>query len=127
MIKLIIAGSRSVHPTPTEIDAAFDDLLFVAEDVGLVISGKAPGADRAGELWARHKGIPIAEYPIIGADTVPFGRKLAPKMRNRRMAEIGDMAIVFWDGISGGSADMVTRMVARDKPVRVVPMKARKQ
>lgn len=126
MIKLIIAGSRSLHPTPEEIDAVFDDLLFIAADVSLVISGKAPGADRAGEEWAKARGKPIEGYPIIGADTVPFGRKLAPKMRNRRMAEVGDMAIVFWDGISGGSADMVTRMVARDKPVRVVPMKARK-
>lgn len=125
-MKLIIAGSRSVYPTPSEIDAAFDGLIFVAEDVTMVVSGKAEGADTAGEAWAELRRIPVAPFPITTEDAKKFGYKLAPKMRNKRMAEFGDMAIVFWDGISGGSADMVTRMVARDKPVRVVPTKRRK-
>jgi DNA-binding CsgD family transcriptional regulator len=45
-------------------------------------------------------------------------------MRNRRMAERAAAAVVLWDGRSGGSSDMVARMVARDKPVEVVPWKA---
>ena len=127
-MKLIIAGSRTVDPTPSEIDAAFDPdgLLFHAGDVTEVVSGCADGGDKAGENWARIHGIPIKKFMINDEDRKAVGPKLAPKMRNRRMAEYGDMAIVFWDGLSGGSADMVTRMVARDKPVRVIPTKKRK-
>jgi hypothetical protein len=127
-MKLIIAGSRTVDPSPSEIDAAFDPsgLLFNIGDVTEVVSGRAMGADAAGENWARLRGIPIKEFPITNADRIEFGPKIAPKMRNRRMAEYGEMALVFWDGISGGSADMATRMLARDKPVRVIPTKKRK-
>jgi hypothetical protein len=120
-MRLIIAGSRTVHPTPAQIDAVFDDLLFVKDDVTEVVSGKCPrGADLAGEAWAKLNGIPIAPFP---ADWDKHG-KAAGKLRNREMAIVADMAIVFWDGMSSGSCDMVTRMVVRDKPVRVVPMKA---
>jgi hypothetical protein len=125
--KLVIAGSRSVSPTPEEIDQAFrridpSGLLFSPGDVTEVISGCATGADRAGEAWASVRGIAVHREPVTDEDYKRFGKFVAPRMRNRRMAERGDMAIIFWDGLSGGSADMCTRMVARDKPVRVIPM-----
>ncbi len=59
--------------------------------------------------------------PIITDDIDRWGKYVGPRMRNRRLAERGDAALIFWDGVSGGSADMCTRMVARDKPVRVIP------
>lgn len=120
MSKLIIAGSRTVHPTPAQIDAEMDDFLFVKEDIREVVSGTAGGADNSGELWATVNGITIRRFP---ADWDKHGR-VAGKLRNREMAEYADAALVFWDGMSSGSCDMVTRMVARGKPVRVVPMKA---
>jgi hypothetical protein len=124
-MRLIIAGSRTVHPTIADIDAAFDPsgLLFARVDVEEIISGCAPGADKAGERWAEHYKIPIKRMP---ANWDRDGRT-AGKLRNRDMAIYGDMAIVFWDGMSSGSTDMVARMVARDKPVRVIPMKAGKR
>jgi hypothetical protein len=127
--RLIIAGSRTVDPSFEEIDAAFDDILFVKADVTEVVSGCAPGGDLAGERWATFNGIKIASFMINDADRVAVGgsMKLAPKMRNRRMAEYGDLAIVFWDGLSGGSCDMTTRMVVRGKPARVIPTKKRKR
>lgn len=120
-MRLIIAGSRTVAPAPAAIDAAFDDFLFVLGDVSEVISGGARGADAAGEAWAAARGIAVRRDPVSEMDYERFGKYLAPKMRNRRMAERADAALVFWDGTSGGSADMVTRMVARGKPVRVIP------
>lgn len=86
-----------------------------------VICGCAPGADLAGERWAKAVGVPVHHEPITKEDVQRWGKYLAPKMRNRRMAERGDLAIVFWDGKSSGSPDLVARMVGRGKVVSVVP------
>ena len=127
MFSVIIAGSRTVSPEIEEIDEAigklrderFRDLAVWSE----VVCGCAPGADRAGERWAEARKINLHHEPITRQLIERHGKYLAPKMRNRAMAERGDYAIVFWDGTSGGSADMVCRMVARGKPVEVVPWK----
>lgn len=120
-MRLIIAGSRTVYPSIEQIDAEFDDFLFVLQDVAEVVSGTASGADDAGESWAATKSIPVRRFP---ANWDKYG-KAAGKFRNREMADYADMALVFWDGMSSGAADMATRMLARDKPVRVVPCKRR--
>lgn len=120
-MRLIIAGSRGVFPEAADIEAAMDDLLFVLADIREVVSGTAAGADLAGEKWARGRGIPIKRFPASWNQR----GKIAGKMRNREMAEYADAALIFWDGLSSGSADMCTRMVARNKPVRVIPMRRR--
>lgn len=122
MISLIIAGSRTVRPTLADIDAAFDDLLFVRADVTEVVCGGAKGADTAGREWAIRNKIPVHMEPITPED-MTHGAYLGPRMRNRRMAVRGTHLLAWWDGISGGTSDMVCRMVARDKPVRVIPMR----
>lgn len=124
-MKLIIAGSRGLSPTIEDIDRAFHEFLRVVArdpsriwrlaDVKEVVSGTAAGADLAGEAWAEANGIPVKRFPAAWARQ----GKAAGKLRNRVMAEYADAAIVFWDGMSPGSCDMVTRMVARQKPVYV--------
>ncbi len=129
-MKLIIAGSRTVSPTMPEIAVAMHDTPWptvVLDGVDCpwfhaiteIVSGTASGADLAGETWAQHSGLPVQRFP---ADWATHG-KAGGKLRNRRMAEYADAALVFWDGMSSGSCDMVTRMVARGKLVRVVPMR----
>lgn len=88
-----------------------------------VICGESPGggADAAGKRWAIARGIELISEPITDEDVRRWGRYVGPKMRNRRMAEIGDLALVFWDGKSNGSTDLVTRMVLRGKLVEVIP------
>ena len=115
-MKLVIAGSRTVSPTPFDITRALAEWLDIKpEHVTEVISGTAPGGDRAGEAWAAHYNIPIRRMP---ANWDEFG-KIAGKMRNGEMSFVADAALVLWDGISNGSADMVARMVARGKRVAV--------
>jgi len=135
-MRLIIAGSRTVSPTIEDIDREARelllDLLAVDSDKPVeftahfteVICGDASGADSAGAHWARHHGIPLHHEPITREDMAVHGKYLGPKMRNRRMAERGTHLLAFWDGKSGGTADMVCRMVAREKMARVVPFKA---
>lgn len=115
-MKLLIAGSRSVYPTPEDIDGVFDSLLFIKEDVKEVVSGGARGADDAGEAWAAINGIPVTQFP---ANWERDG-KVAGHKRNKAMAKYADMAVVFWNEKSSGSANMVTWMVALGKPVRVI-------
>lgn len=129
---VIIAGSRTVSPSVEEIDEVLARMfenshaMREPEKWTEVVCGCARGADRAGQRWAEAKGIDLHHEPITADLIKQYGKYLAPKMRNRRMAERGDAAIVFWDGTSSGSADMVCRMVARGKPVEVVPTKKAK-
>lgn len=137
-IRLVIAGSRTVDPALEDIDRAVEDLVIDVYDarpgdfaehgrtsyVLEVISGDARGADTAGERWAKARGIPVHREPITREDIERHGKYVGPRMRNRRMAERGTHLIAFWDGVSAGTADMVTRMVARGKPACVVPYKA---
>lgn len=126
MRSVIIAGSRSITLTVDEIDAGIRTvpaygLLWVPDEWIEIVCGCAAGVDMSGLAWATAKGKGSHLDPVTDDDYDTYGRYLAPKMRNRRMATRADGAIIFWDGRSGGTADMCIRMVARDKPVAVIP------
>lgn len=120
-MKLIIAGSRDFSPTPEEIDAVFDDFLFVKGDVTEVVSGCARGGDWSGERWAERNEVPVQRFP---ADWNRHG-KIAGFVRNEQMAQYADAAFVFWRNQSAGSANMVTQMALLEKPVRVIRWRPR--
>lgn len=139
-VKLIIAGSRTVDPSVEDVEAAVRRLPIwgeipgsrdgprltdeqISAGISLVISGDARGGDAAGDRWARSRSIEVHHEPITEEDVRRYGKYVAPKHRNMRMAERGDLALVFWNGISNGTTDLVTRMVLRGKPVEVVPTK----
>jgi hypothetical protein len=123
VISLIIAGSRTVRPTLEDIDAAITELLGGPAIIDEIVCGGAKGADAAGREWALRSKIPIVSDPVTELDYKAHGAYLGPRMRNRRMAERGTHLIAFWDGISGGTSDMVCRMATRRKPILVVPMR----
>lgn len=135
-IRLIIAGSRGCNPTDEMITAEVirlpldwgtdvdgERIALIPEKIGEVVCGTAKGADIAGQRWAIALGIPVHYEPITDQDVRRWGKWAAPKMRNRRMAERGDMAICWWDGLSSGTPDMAIRMVIRGKHVQAVPCK----
>lgn len=131
-VRCIIAGSRSFAPQRGDsldicglkldlidkyVDTAVRLSWFVAE-ITCVVSGKARGIDSGGERWAKRNGIPIyycpARWRINGHYDGQAGHK-----RNVQMSKIGDCAVVVWDGMSRGSADMVEIMREANKPVYV--------
>lgn len=131
---VIIAGSRTVSPTVEEIDAAIakldpSGLLWVPAEWTHVVSGRSRGggADIAGEAWARARGKELIVCPVTDELIRRYGPYVAPKMRNREMAEIGQAGLIFWDGLSSGSADMAIRMLARRKPCEVIPWAPRRR
>lgn len=129
---LVIAGSRTLDPTVEQIDEEVAKMLGLPERtsdafraaVSEVVSGDAPGSDRAGTRWANHHGIQVHHEPTTEEDIRRWGKYMGPRIRNRRMAERGACLLAFWDAKSSGTADMVTRMVGRGKPATVVPMKS---
>ena len=80
--------------------------------VAEVVSGRQRGADLAGEAWAAAHGIRVQPFP---ADWERFGPSAGPR-RNALMATYGDALLLFWDGVSPGSRDMLAQVRRRGKP-----------
>jgi hypothetical protein len=104
MVKIIIAGTRTFgNYELLELEVK----KFILENnIQLpisIISGKAKGADSLGEIFAKKYNFPIIDMP---ADWNQFGKR-AGHIRNEEMAKISNFCIIFWNGQSKGSANMV--------------------
>ena len=82
----------------------------------LILSGTARGADRLGEEWARHRGVPVKRFP---ADWQHLG-KGAGYARNLQMLDEAERVIAFWDGESRGTKHTVQEASARGIPVTLL-------
>jgi hypothetical protein len=77
-----------------------------------VVSGHAAGADRLGERWAKEHDIPVK---LFLPNWEMYGKKAGP-IRNAKMAEYGWYCMLFWDGKSRGSKNMMKCMHDLGKP-----------
>ena len=118
--KLIIAGTRSFNDY--ELLRSVIAQLFMKRRCWTIdwneeiVSGGAPGADTLAVRYATEADMPFKVFP---ADWKKYGRSAGPR-RNRQMAEYADAAIVFWDGKSRGTQNMIQQMRELGKPVEVV-------
>ena len=92
-MKVIIAGSRCFNDYDL-LERSCDEILD-EETVIVIVTGKCKGADSLGEVYARERRFPIAEFP---ADWEKHGRSAGP-IRNEQMARYADTLIAFWDGV----------------------------
>lgn len=113
-MKVIIAGSRSIHPSQEYIQACVDKSGF---DITELVWGKAPGVDAAAYVWSLTKGIPDKPFPAPWEKS----KKRAGGSRNFAMAIYADalIAITVPHG-SPGTANMIWHMDAMGKPVHIV-------
>lgn len=85
-------------------------------EVTELVSGGAQGVDSVGYNWAVRRNIPVKmflpDYKVYWETP-----KLAPLARNEQMAIYADSLIAIWDGMSGGTANMIAHMQALDKPI----------
>lgn len=110
--KWIVAGSRTFQNYPF----LCKELDKIKEQIDEIVCGEARGADTLGRTYAYDNDILIKSYP---ADWERYG-KSAGFVRNEEMAAYADKAIIFWDGKSVGSKDMIDKMEKLGKEVRVV-------
>lgn len=83
-----------------------------------IVCGEAKGADSLGKRYAKEHGCAIKSFP---ADWNKNGKAAGP-IRNEEMAIYaeGGGAVVFWDGESKGSLDMINRAKAHNLKLRVI-------
>lgn len=115
-MKVVIAGSRSIHHNVKQHQEHFDQLAAKFESeygkISVVISGRATGPDKLGEMWAKKNGVGIAAFP---ADWDRFG-KGAGHIRNEEMGVLAEAGIILWDGKSRGTSHMMGVMRKLKKP-----------
>lgn len=110
-MKLIIAGSRTIHLSEDQIIAELNKHNI--SEVTQVVCGLANGVDNSGKIFANTYEIPVAYFP---ADWDKHG-KPAGHIRNKQMAEYADALLLIWDGKSRGSANMKQNMSKLGKPI----------
>lgn len=118
-MKVVIAGTRYVDPVSK---IPFDDYGLVIQAVQRsgytikeVVSGQAIGVDKLGEMWAQANDCEIRYMPVTPQEWTKYGKAAGP-MRNRRMAEYCDAAVIIWDGVSPGTRNMIDEMIRVKKP-----------
>lgn len=107
MIRIIIAGTRSFNDYALLRKTMCSLFGQVPPAQMEIVSGHCPtGADSLGELFARRNGIRLTLFP---ADWAKYEKAAGP-IRNKQMAEYAvpdGYCIIFWDGKSRGSRNMV--------------------
>jgi hypothetical protein len=132
---LCIFGSRSVrnqHAADWAIINGLAELGFTGHGtITYALDGGAPGADRAGRNWCKMVGVRVEHRPAAWNDlTAPGARIWRNKFgklfnanagydRNEQMAEEATHFIALWDGESGGTQDMISRVNSKKKPLSV--------
>lgn len=117
-IKLIIAGGRDFSDynlLQIETQRFLVENNFNPSQV-TIISGKAKGADSLGEQFAEKYNFPIATFI---ADWNLHGKAAGP-IRNEEMAKMATHAIIFWDGQSRGSKNMIDNSIKYNLIYKVV-------
>ncbi len=114
--RVVVAGCRNYnnyHEAKLFIEHCISNIK--KEHTLIFVSGGCKGADMLGERFASENNYPVERYP---ADWKTFGKAAGP-IRNRKMAEVGDYIICFWDGQSRGTKSMIDYANDIGKPLKV--------
>jgi hypothetical protein len=109
-MKIAVVGSRGFNDYDYMIS-----ILNNIEDITLIVSGGAPGADRLAELYADQNSINTL---ILKADWDKYG-KSAGMIRNKDIVDNAEYIIAFWDGVSKGTKNSIDRAKKAGKQVVV--------
>jgi len=103
---ILIAGSRTITNLSSDNKKIIIDRITEASEYGHVsiVSGMAKGPDRWGIDVAKELGLYLIECP---AEWDVFG-KSAGMVRNRLMSLITSEALIFYDGVSSGTKNMIS-------------------
>lgn len=107
---MIIAGTRTVTD-PAIVIAAISSAPFQVTEI---VSGCARGVDTIALWLAQQWGVPCRMFPAQWS----LGNKAGP-LRNQQMADYAEALIAIWDGVSRGTADMISRAQVKGMQVYV--------
>jgi len=109
-MRVIVSGTRTIE----DYDFVLNAIHLSGFNPLMIVSGKARGPDRLGELFAKVHQIPVQIFP---ADWTTG--KTAGFVRNLQMAEYADALVAIWDGFSNGTRHMIQCMNYAKKQVYV--------
>lgn len=115
-MNLIIAGSRSFNYyelLEKEVTIFIEELTTKSVTI---VCGMADGADKLGYRYAKEHNLNIIE---MHADWEHF-KKSAGYIRNAEMGKISDTAIIFWNGSSNGTKNMIDIIKKLNKPCKIL-------
>lgn len=101
-MKIIIAGSRNFKDYQ-KLKMECNHFLQGQKNIEIVSGCHYKGADKLGIQYANEKGLNLIKFP---AEWNKFGKAAGP-IRNKEMAIFSDVLIVFWDGKSRGTQNMI--------------------
>lgn len=110
-MNVVVAGGRDF----TNTTLVFNKLKNLLNTNDVIISGHASGADKIGEAYARVYHMQVKLFP---AEWDKYGKSAGP-IRNRKMAEIADLVIAFWDLESRGTKSMIKEALRLNKKLLV--------
>ena len=115
--KLVVAGCRDFHDYSVASSEIHKHLQKLDADYSVIIvSGCSEGADKLGERYAAEHNLPIDRFP---AEWDTYGKYAGPR-RNAQMARVADAVLVFWDGKSKGTKNMIENAKKANKPYTVI-------
>lgn len=114
--RIIIAGGRDFQDYRL-LRSTMDKLLQnkLRKEKIVIICGMAKGADMLGARYAKERGYKIRYFP---ADWEKYGKCAGP-IRNEEMARNADALVVFWDGESHGTKNMIETAERYNLAVRI--------
>lgn len=109
-MKVAIIGSRTLTVSNLQD--------YLPPDTDEIVSGGAKGIDACAREYALSHRIKLTEFL---PEYEKYG-KAAPLKRNRQIVEYADEVIAFWDGVSKGTAQVISSCRKLNKKVRVVAL-----
>lgn len=92
------------------------DIINDCNNIKMIISGGARGADKLGERYAKENDI---ETLIFIPDWKKFG-KSAGFIRNKDIVENSDKVVAFWDGKSKGTLSSINLAKKLNKELEII-------
>ena len=113
-MKVGVVGSRSFRDYRRMVEELDALDLSVADEI--VSGGCGTGADYLAEQYSRYRKHPLK---VFKAEWNKYGKAAGP-IRNLELIKYCDRVVVFWDGSSRGSADVIARCLELKKEFSIV-------
>lgn len=116
-MKIIVCGGRDYKDLQTLYTVL--DQVHAENPVTCLVNGGYRGADKLSSRWAEQRNIPFVE---VHANWEKYGREAGPKRNTKMLNQHPDtVAVIAFPG-GDGTADMVRKAIAGNKPVVSVRM-----